>query len=111
MEIILRNGEKILLDWNPIVLEYLEEYENGIEQLIEDVQTEECRFKTFNFIVYCILSAVYPRELGYREAVSLVSINDLEDIAEFVMENLSSMKGTTQETTDFTKKIKRIHRR
>ena len=36
MEIVLRNGEKIKLDWNPIVLEYLEEYEGGLEQLKKD---------------------------------------------------------------------------
>lgn len=92
MEIVLRNGEKIKLDWNPIVLEYLEEYEGGLEQLKKDVENKNCRFRTFNFIVYCVISAIYPEELSYREAVSLVNINDLDKIVVFIVQHVNNMK-------------------
>lgn len=92
MEIILRNGEKVNLDWNPIVLEYLEEYEGGIAKLKEDVNNEDCRFYTFNFVIYSILMANYHEELTYRQAVSLVNINDYERIIDFIIANVNGAK-------------------
>lgn len=106
MEIILRNGEKIKLDWNPIILEYLEEYDGGIEQLKKDVEDKNCGFRTFNFIVYCCISAVYPEELSYREAVSLVDINDLDRIVAFIVKNVNEMKQIKN-----VEQTKRIHNR
>ncbi len=94
MEITLRNGEIINLDWNPIILEYLEEYEGGIEQLRKDIENKNCRFRTFNFITYCVIAAVYPREISYTEAVSLVDINDLDKIVNFIVQNVNSMTQT-----------------
>lgn len=97
MEIILRNGEKVTLDWNPLVLEYLEEYEGGMEQLKKDIDNKDCRFYTFNHILYSVISAVYPKELSYREAVSLVNINDLERIVVFVVNNVNDMNKNNNE--------------
>lgn len=92
MEIVLRNGEKINLDWNPIVLEYLEEYEGGIEQLKKDVENKNYRFRAFNFTTYCLISAVYPKELTYKDAISLVNINDLDRIVVFIVQNINNIK-------------------
>ncbi len=92
MEIILRNGEKIKLDWNLMVLEYLEEYEGGLEQLKKDVEDKSRRFRTFNFIIYCVISAIYPEELSYNEAISLVDINDLDKIVFFIIQNINNIK-------------------
>lgn len=100
MEITLKNGETIELDWNPIVLEYLEEYDGGIEQLKKDVEDKNCRFRTFNFIIYCAISSVYPRELGYREAVSLVNINDLDKIIAFITKHVNDMQMSAIEVQD-----------
>lgn len=99
MEITLRNGEKINLDWNPIVLEYLEDYEGGINQLKKDIANKNHQFRTFNFIVYCVISAIYPEELSYREAVSLVDINDLDKIVLFIVKNVSELKEIKPEET------------
>lgn len=90
MKIVLKNGENVDLDWNPIVLEYLEDYEGGIGKLIEDIKDETCRFKTFNFVIYSMLLAIYPKELSYRQAVSLVNINDYEHIADFIISNFEN---------------------
>ena len=116
MDIVLRNGEKIKLDWNPLVLEYLEEYEGGIEQLKKDVEDKNCRFRTFNFIIYCVISAVYPRELSYSEAVSLVDINDLDRIVVFIVQHVNTMKsinviGTNQNINRFPKRYNNRHHR
>lgn len=92
MEIVLKNGEKIKLDWNPIILEYLEEYEGGLEQLKKDIESKECRFRTFNFMIYCLISSIYPKELGYREAISLVDVNDYDRIVVFIVQNVNNIK-------------------
>ena len=107
MELTLRNGERITLDWNPIVLEYLEDYEGGIEQLKKDTENEKCRFRAFNFIIYCIISAVYPKELGYAEAVSLVDINDLDRIITFIIQNVNNIKLANNQKEN--KKYPQIH--
>lgn len=91
MEITLRNGEKLTLDWNPIVLEYLEDYDGGIKKLQEDIGDEQHRFRTFNFIIYCIVSANYPHELEYREAISLVKIDDLDKIIQWTISNFNNI--------------------
>ncbi len=105
MEITLRNGKKINLDWNSLVLEYLEDYEGGIEQLKIDVQDEKHRFSTFNFILYCVVSVAYSEELTYRQAVSLVDINDIDRITRFIVECINNMKLSNIEQDD-TKKSK-----
>ena len=92
MEITLRNGEKIRLEWSSVILEYLEEYEGGIEQLRKDIDDTSIRFRTFNFILYCAVSSSYHKELGYREAIKLVDINDLDRIIEFIVQNVNSLK-------------------
>lgn len=96
MEITLRNGENIQLNWNSLILEYLEEYEGGIKQLKKDVESTNCRFRAFNFIIYCIMSISYSEELGYKEAVSLVDINDIEKIVDFIVENMNNIKLSNQ---------------
>ena len=111
MEITLRNGENIVLDWNPIILEYLEEYEGGIEQLRKDVENKNCRFRTFNFIVYCVISAVYPEELSYTEAVSLVNINDLDKIVNFIVENVNNMTQLENKNVNSFQHTNRLHHR
>ena len=36
MEIDLKNGEKLILEVTPLILEYFEDYKGGIEQLKKD---------------------------------------------------------------------------
>ena len=90
MEIILKNGEHLNLDWNLVVIEYLEDYEGGIEKLKTDIESEEIPFRIFNFILYCFFSANYSKEIGYREAISLIEPNDFEKILDFVIEKIQS---------------------
>lgn len=94
MELILKNGEKINLDWNSIVLEYLEEYDGGLQQLKIDIDDNACRFRVFNYVIYCLISAAYPKELSYREAVTLVNINDYDKIIAFIVQNVNNTKLT-----------------
>lgn len=108
MEITLRNGEKINLDWNPVVLEYLEEYDGGIEQIKKDIENENTRFRAFNSILYSAICAVYPEELTYKQAVGLVDINDIEKIADFIIKNMNQIKLSNSQKIQ---RAKRPHRR
>lgn len=106
MKITLRNGDEIELDWNPIVLEYLEEYEGGIKQLKMDIEDENSRFRAFNYIIYCMISAIYPKTMSYREILALVCINDYDKIIEFIATNFNNI-----EISDEKEKIKASKRR
>ena len=111
MEITLRNGEKIQLDWNLIVIEYLEDYENGINQIYEDLINRSETFKTLNFIVYAFIAAVYPIEISYREAISLVNPNDLSRIIDFATEKMESFVEQNSENEEKAFKTVKKHRR
>ena len=91
MEITLRNGEKINLDISPIIFEYLEEYDGGLQQLLEDSKGTEHRFLAFNFIVYCFVISSIDEDLNYRQVLRLVNINDYYDIANFVIKSINEI--------------------
>ena len=107
MRITLKNGETVDLIWSAIVLEYLEDYEGGIKQLQKDIEEQNGNFRTFNFVIYSMLSAVYPKRLSYREAVGLVDINDYDKIITFIVQNVSALKSTNiiKKTSEGTEKF------
>ena len=41
MEIELKNGEKIILEVTSLFLEYIEDYEGGLEQLKKDAEGQK----------------------------------------------------------------------
>ena len=102
MEIIFKNGEKIILEWSPLVIEYLADYQGGIEQLKEDLEKKENLFKTYNYIIYCFVKAVYPTEIEYRTAISLIDPNDLEKIIIFACEKIDSVKFEKKDNKEST---------
>lgn len=112
MEILFKTGKKLNLDWNPLVLEYLEDYDGGLEQLKNDLESKEIPFRVFNFIIYCFISAVYPEEIGYREAISLVEPNDYEKIVNFAIEKINNFSSLgKEEIKNQNKTVKKQHRR
>ena len=107
MEIILKNGEKLNLDWSPVVIEYLEDYDGGLKQLKNDLESKENPFRIFNFIIYSFIAAVYPIDIGYREALSLVDPNDLEKIVDFTVEKINGFESTNSDVTPAKLKVKK----
>lgn len=110
MEIELKNGEKLDLEVTPLILEYLEDYEGGVEQLKKDAAGEKDRngyTKTMyaaNQLIYALVASNYDHPLTYRQAVRLVKIEDVERIADFVIKKLpdksESMPKVTKEETE-----------
>ncbi len=83
MNITLKNGKTIKLEFTPIVLEYLSDYEGGIEELKKDIENGNTMYVA-NHIVYSILCANLEEELTYKQALSLVNVLDVERIIDFV---------------------------
>lgn len=88
MVIELKNGIQIKLDWNFLVMEYLEEYEGGLKQLKADIDRKVNQMKLMNQFLYAIVCANYDEVLTRRQAVSLVKMNDLDKIRVFIENNL-----------------------
>lgn len=97
MEIELKNGENLTLEVTPLILEYIEDYKGGIEQLKKDSQGGKDKngyTKTMyatNQLLYAIIASNYDTPLTYRQAVRLVKLEDIEKIAKFVRDNIPSI--------------------
>lgn len=91
MEIELKNGENLTLEVTPLLLEYIEDYEGGIEQLKKDAQGNKDKngytksMYATNHILYSIIASNYDEPLTYRQAVRLVRLEDVEPIVDFVI--------------------------
>ena len=98
MEIELKNGENLTLEVTPLLLEYIEDYEGGIEQLKKDAQGNKDKngytksMYATNHILYSIIASNYDEPLTYRQAVRLVKLEDVEPIVDFVISNTPDIK-------------------
>ena len=88
MQITLKNGEDIELEITPLLLEYIEEYEGGIEQLQKDTKSNDRSMLAVNHILYSVICSNYDEPLTYRQAIRLIQINDMYKIADFVVASL-----------------------
>lgn len=99
MEIELKNGEKIILEVSPLILEYLEDYKGGIEKLKKDAQGQKdlngytkTMYAT-NQLIYAVIASNYDMPLTYRQAVRLVKLEDVSNIVDFVINNILETKN------------------
>lgn len=94
MEISLKNGEKLILEVTPLILEYIEDYKGGIEQLKKDAQGQKDKdgytrtMYATNQLLYAVIASNYDKPLTYRQAVRLVRLEDIDKIANFVISEL-----------------------
>lgn len=98
MEIELKNGEKLILEVSSLLLEYIEDYKGGIEQLKRDAQGEKdingytkSMYAT-NQLLYAVIASNYDAPLTYRQAVRLVKLEDIDKIAKFVIDNIPTIQ-------------------
>ena len=94
MEIELKNGEKLILEVSSLLLEFLEDYRGGIEQLKKDAQGEKdsngytrTMYAT-NHLLYAVIASNYDAPLTYRQAVRLVRLEDINNIVQFIANNI-----------------------
>lgn len=99
MEIELKTGKKMKLEVSSLLLEYLEDYEGGLEQLKKDAEGQKDKngyTKTMyatNQILYAVIASNSEEELTYRQAVKLVKLEDIEKIVNFVIEEVDKIKS------------------
>ena len=101
MKIELKNGQELILEVTPLLLEYIEDYEGGLEQLKKDAQGgkdkngySKAMYAT-NHILYSIIASNYDEPLTYRQAVRLVKLEDVERIINFVISNTPEINNAT----------------
>ena len=98
MQIELKTGETITLEVTPLLLEYIEDYEGGIEQLKKDAMGGKDkngysrRMYATNQILYAAIASNCDEPLTYRQAVRLVKLEDIEAILQYIIENLPNGK-------------------
>lgn len=102
MEIELKNGETLILEVSSLMLEYVEDYKGGIEQLKKDAQGNKDAngyTKTMyatNQLLYAIMASNYDMPLTYRQAVRLVKLEDISRIIQFIIDNTPSEEALSQ---------------
>ncbi|MBO5348993.1 MAG: hypothetical protein J6A89_04150 [Clostridia bacterium] len=98
MQIELKNGESLVLEVTPLILEYFEEYPGGVEQIKKDARGEKDKngytrtMYATNQLLYAVIASNYDSPLTYRQAVRLVKLEDVEKIADFVIKSMPSEK-------------------
>lgn len=111
MEIELKNGERLILEVSSLLLEYIEDYKGGIEQLKKDAQGQKDNngytksMYATNQLLYAVIASNYDTPLTYRQAVRLVKLEDIDSIIKFVIDNIPSLKNNTQAENSFEHKI------
>lgn len=85
--IILKNGKRIKLEWNFLVLEYLEEYEGGLKAIQQDIKFKRNELKVSNMLCYAVINANIDDPLTYREILRLLNLKSLRNIMKFVEKN------------------------
>lgn len=107
MEIELINGKKVELSMNPIVTEYLSDYDGGIEQMSEDISGSRNLMSVANHIAYSVISANINEKLSFNELMRLLKLEDVEKILDFVIENTSNFSDKTNQTNKSISTIKK----
>lgn len=111
MIITLKNGQNIELDWNFLVLEYLEEYEGGLKALKRDINAQVNQMKIHNHFLYAIIRANYDDPLTYRQAVSLVNTKDTDKIGTFIKENMQNLEEFKKKEVKYPPNFQKNHQR
>jgi hypothetical protein len=95
MELELKNGQIINLDWNPIVLEYLSDYNGGIKQMQQDISNQNNLIYVANHLAYSVISASIDKQLSFKEIMKLISPDDVDKILDFIIENCNLSEYNT----------------
>jgi len=91
MDIKLKNSKTISLEIGPIFLEYLDDYEGGLETIINDWSNQKNQIYIINYFIYAAIASNYDSPITYRESLRLVDFNDYNKIADFIASNIPKL--------------------
>lgn len=86
-KITLKTGKTIRLEWNYLVLQYIEE-ELGTLEKLEGEFIKNNEIKVFNVFAYAIIQSALDEEVTLKQAIRMIEFEDMDTIAEFVTEEL-----------------------
>ena len=107
MEIELKNGRRLLLDLNPIVMEYLADYDGGIEQMRQDIKNNKNLIYVGNHIAYSMISGNLEEKLTFKEVMSLIKIEDVYAILDYIINQSSNILDKTNQINEQLQTLKR----
>ncbi|WZU02693.1 hypothetical protein MGH68_07300 [Erysipelothrix sp. D19-032] len=86
----LKSGQAIKLEWNYLVLEYLEEREGSMELLQEKVnQTNDLeKVRLSNSFIYAVIQANVDDVMTYKQAIRSVKPEDYPRVFAFIQKQL-----------------------
>lgn len=90
--ITLKNSTRVVLKWNFLVLEYLEEYPGGIHALQNDIKFKRNEVKITNAFCYAAINANIDEPLTYREILQLLDIKSVRTITRFIEKNQKELE-------------------
>ncbi len=108
MIITLKNGKKIELEYNFLVMQYLDEYKGGeengggINQLKKDMQHKKNMIAIQGIFLYASVRAALDEPLTYQEAIKLVNMNDLPKINEFYNKEFEKQNEFQKKSPHYT---------
>ena len=109
MVIKLKTGQKIELDYNFLVMQYLEEYKNGeengggLKQLQRDLKAKKNKVAVQGQFIYAAVRSVLDEPLTYQETIRLIDMNEIPKINAFFEKEF-------QKQDEFQKKNEKIYR-
>lgn len=96
MKLKLTNGEELEIILTPLILEYLEDYDGGIEGITNDINADRKLGYVANHFVYSLIASNLNHPIDYRQALNLVRFEDIGKLANFVIDNSESIKQTKE---------------
>lgn len=93
MDIELKNGESIHLEIGPLFMEYLDDYDGGIEKLLADWKNKVNTMYISNHFAYAAIASNYDKPIDYRNTLKLIKLDDLIKIVEFVVDSLPTIQN------------------
>lgn len=93
MNLQFKNGKNIFLEWNPIILEYIDGYVGGVSKLKEDIKNKTNLIYIANHLAYSVIAANLENSLNFKEVMKLITPDDVENIIDFIISNSNSVNN------------------
>ena len=107
MVIKLKTGQKIELDYNFLVMQYLEEYKNGeengggLKQLQRDLKAKKNKVAVQGQFIYAAVRSVLDEPLTYQETIRLIDMNEIPKINAFFEKEFQKQDEFQKKTTKY----------
>lgn len=92
MNIKLKNGSTVNIELGPLFMEYLEDYDGGIQQLFSDWENKVNTIYIANHLAYAAIASNYNEPIKYRNALKLIGFDEFLKLVDFIGSNIPDLK-------------------